>query len=119
MTALAKLLSAHTNAFTEEKKNEMCEKIKSACKHIWNGYKQYAWGYDVLKPVSNTGENWYGTSLVMTPVDGFDTFYLLGLNDEANESKDLIFSKLSFDINEEVQFFEITIRISRRIAFGL
>jgi Glycosyl hydrolase family 47 len=101
---------ASAQTFTAEKKDEMREKIRSACKHIWNGYKKYAWGYDVLKPVSNTGENWYGTSLVMTPVDGFDTFYLLGLKDEANESKDLIFSKLSFDINEEVQFFEVTIR---------
>src|SRR5580765_3897637 len=92
MTASLNFSFAQT--FTAEKKKEMCEKIKTACRHIWSGYKKYAWGYDVLKPVSNQGENWYGTSLVMTPVDGFDTFFLLGLKKEANESKELIFEKL-------------------------
>ncbi len=96
---------------TLQEKEAMCEKVKDACRHAWSGYKQYAWGDDALKPISKKGHNWYGTSLLMTPVDAFDTFYLLGLDDEASEAKELVFSKLSFDVDIDVQVFEITIRL--------
>jgi mannosidase alpha-like ER degradation enhancer 2 len=48
---------------------------------------------------------------LMTPVDAFDTFILLGLNKEAAEAKDLILAKLNFDVDNDVQVFEITIRL--------
>ncbi len=102
---------AASGNMTEQQKNEMQNTVKTACQRAWSGYKQYAWGYDALKPISKKGHNWYGTSFLMTPVDAFDTFFLLGLKTEAKESKELIFSKLRFDVNEEVQFFEITIRL--------
>lgn len=92
-------------------KKAMCEKVKSACRHAWAGYMQYASGYDALKPISKQGHNWYGTSLLMTPVDAFDTFLLLELEQEAEEARELIFSKLSFDVDIDVQVFEITIRL--------
>lgn len=47
----------------------------------------------------------------MTPVDAFDTMVLMGLKEEANDTKELIFNKLSFDKNISVQNFEITIRL--------
>jgi mannosidase alpha-like ER degradation enhancer 2 len=47
----------------------------------------------------------------MTPVDAFDTMVLMGLTEEANETKELIFKNLSFDKNFYVQNFEITIRL--------
>jgi mannosidase alpha-like ER degradation enhancer 2 len=97
--------------FTSGQKNMESEKIKSACQYAWSGYKQYAWGYDALKPVSKVGQNWYTTSLLMTPLDAFDTFMLLGLNQEASEAKDIILSKLTFDLDMEVQLFEINIRM--------
>ncbi len=87
------------------------EKIREACRHAWHGYKTYAWGYDALKPVSKTGYNWYKRSFLMTPVDAFDTFILLGMKKEAAEAKKIIFSELSFDLDVEVQFFEMNIRL--------
>ncbi len=85
--------------------------VKQEFLHSWNAYKKYAWGYDELKPLSKTGTNWYGESFLMTPVDAFDTMILMGLKDEANETKELILSKLNFNKDIFVQNFEITIRL--------
>jgi len=92
-------------------KNEYAEKIKREFLFAWKAYKKYAWGKDELKPLSKTFRNWNDESLLMTPVDAFDTMVLMGLNKEAEETKQLIFEKLSFDKNIFVQNFEITIRL--------
>ena len=92
-------------------KKEYAEKVKQAFLHAWNAYKKYAWGNDQLKPLSKTFRNWYDESLLMTPVDAFDTMILMGLKKEADETKILIFEKLSFDKDIYVQNFEITIRL--------
>jgi mannosidase alpha-like ER degradation enhancer 2 len=111
--AVSLLTSALTSAqpMTAPQKRAQAEKVKAACTRAWSGYKQYAWGYDALQPITKKGHNWYGTSLLMTPVDAFDTFVLLGLKREAKESKDVILSKLNFNVNADVQFFEVTIRL--------
>ena len=97
--------------FSEEMKQEMCNKVKAATQHAWQGYKQYAWGADDLKPLSKGPKIWYKKSMLMTPVDAFDTFTLLGLKAEAKEAKELILAKLDFNIDNDVQVFEITIRL--------
>lgn len=97
--------------FTARQKAAQCEKITTACRHAWSGYKQYASGYDALMPISKKGHNWYGVSFLMTPVDAFDTFTLLGLNTEANEAREMIVSRLSFNVDQEVQLFEVSIRL--------
>jgi mannosidase alpha-like ER degradation enhancer 2 len=97
--------------FSNRQKAAQCEKIKTACRHAWSGYKQYASGYDALKPVSKKGHNWYGISFLMTPVDAFDTFYLLGMKTEAKEAKEMIVGKLNFNVDKEVQLFEVNIRL--------
>ena len=97
--------------FSDEMKKEMCTKVKEAVQHAWKGYKDYAWGADDLKPLTKNSKIWYGKSMLMTPVDAFDTFTLLGLTTEAKETKGLILSKLDFNIDNDVQVFEITIRL--------
>lgn len=97
--------------FTESMKAEMRQKIKDGLQHAWKGYKQYAWGADDLKPLTKEPKVWYRQSLLMTPVDAFDTFVLLGLKEEAAQAKELILQKLDFDVDQDVQVFEITIRI--------
>lgn len=96
--------------FTRAQRTEMCNKVRTACQHAWKGYKDFAWGYDDLRPLTKNGRNWYKHSMLMTPVDAFDTFIMLGLKKEAAEAKQLIFSQLNFDTDNEVQVFEITIR---------
>ena len=100
-----------TKSDIEINKNEYAEKVKQEFLHSWNAYKKYAWGKDQLKPLSKTFRNWYDESLLMTPVDAFDTMVLMGLKEEAKETKELIFKNLSFDKNFFVQNFEITIRL--------
>ena len=97
--------------FSESLKKEMREKIVEATRHAWNGYTQYAWGYDDLQPLTKNGKNWYTHSLLMTPVDAYDTFVMLGMKKEAEEAKQLILSKLDFNTDNEVQVFEIAIRL--------
>ena len=92
-------------------KAAMAEKVKTEFLHSWNAYKEFAWGHDALKPLSKSYRDWYPESLLMTPVDAFDTMILMGLDKEAEECKQLIFEKLSFDKDITVQNFEITIRL--------
>ncbi|MGZ8932859.1 MAG: glycoside hydrolase family 47 protein, partial [Halobacteriota archaeon] len=87
------------------------DRVRAEFLHAWNGYKKYAWGHDALKPLSKTYSDWYATPLLMTPVDAFDTMVLMGLTAEAAEVKDLILSRPDFDLDMEVQHFEVAIRI--------
>ena len=97
--------------YSEKQKTILAEKVKSEFLHAWNAYKKYAWGNDALSPLSKTFHNWYKESLLMTPVDAFDTMILMGLTDQAKEAKELILEKLSFDKDMRVQNFEIVIRL--------
>jgi len=68
-------------------------------------------GHDALKPLSKTPHDWYGQSLLMTPVDALDTLILMKLDEEAAKAKELILTDLSFDRDVYVKNFEITIRL--------
>jgi mannosidase alpha-like ER degradation enhancer 2 len=90
---------------------EMAERVRQEFRHAWQGYKQYAWGHDALKPLSKSYHDWYGVPLLMSPVDGLDTMILMGMNDEAAETREYIVKNLSFDRDIYVKNFEITIRL--------
>jgi ER degradation enhancer, mannosidase alpha-like 2 len=90
---------------------QMDERVRQEFQHAWDGYKQYAWGHDDLKPLSRGYHDWYAQSLLMTPVDALDTMMLMGLNDEAAKTRDYIVTNLSFDRDIYVKNFEITIRM--------
>src|SRR6266542_3113896 len=70
-----------------------------------------AWGHDALRPLSKTPHDWYGQSLLMTPVDVLDTLVLMNLDADVAKAKDLIVRDLSFDRDIYVKNFEITIRL--------
>jgi mannosidase alpha-like ER degradation enhancer 2 len=97
-------------AFSQTRQN-LADSVKDEFLHAWNGYKQYAWGHDALKPLSRQPHDWYGTSFYMTPLDAFDAMLIMGLSTEARDAKQLILDSLSFNKNIEVQSFEITIRL--------
>lgn len=89
--------------------NERQTAVVAAFKHSWNGYKKYAWGHDNLKPLSQSSHDWFGLGL--TIVDSLDTMYIMGLEDEFNEGREWVSNFLTFDINRDVNLFEVTIRI--------
>ena len=92
-------------------KKQMAAQVKAEFLHAWNGYKKYAWGHDDLKPVSKTYRDWYGQTVLMTPVDSLDSLYLLGFRREADKTRKYITANLSFDKDITVQNFEVTIRL--------
>lgn len=90
---------------------QMAERVKTEFLHAWTGYKQYAWGHDALLPISKGAHDWYGESLLMTPVDALDTLLVMGLDKESDETRELIATQLSFDRDLDVKHFEIVIRL--------
>lgn len=89
----------------------LADSVKAEFLHAWNGYWQYAKGMDDLKPLSKKGHNWHEHSLLMTPVDAYDTMVLMGLKKEQQQAKELICSQLNFDQDFRVKVFEINIRL--------
>ena len=96
----------------------MAAAVRREFVHAWGGYKRYAWGHDELLPLSKSYHDWYGHSLLMTPVDALDTMILMGLVDDAREARELIDTTLSFDQDIYVKNFEITIRLLGGLLSG-
>src|SRR5438552_3492774 len=102
----------------EAHSRETAGRVKTEFLHAWNNYERYAWGHDALKPLSKTHHDWYGQSLLMTPVDALDTLVLMKLDAEADKARALITSDLSFDRDIYVKNFEITIRLLGGLLSG-
>jgi Glycosyl hydrolase family 47 len=90
---------------------QLAARVRTEFLHAWNNYERYAWGHDALQPLSETAHDWYGHSLLMTPVDALDTLILMHLDGQAERARSLIVSDLSFDRDIYVKNFEITIRL--------
>src|SRR5262249_26037051 len=65
-----------------------------------------------------TPRDWYGESLLITPVDALDTLVMLGLTEEASAARALIDAQLSFDKDITVKNFEVTIRVLGGLLSG-
>ena len=95
----------------DEAVRQLLARVRTEFLHAWSNYERYAWGQDALRPLSKTGHDWYGQSLLMTPVDALDTLILMRFDAEAERARSLIVSDLSFDRDIYVKNFEITIRL--------
>src|SRR5262249_33073240 len=95
----------------DEHSRQLATRVRTEFLHAWNNYERYAWGHDALRPLSKTAHDWYGQSLLMTPVDALDTLILTHLDAEAEKAHELIVKDLSFDRDVYVKNFEITIRL--------
>ncbi|XP_030031428.1 mannosyl-oligosaccharide 1,2-alpha-mannosidase IA [Manduca sexta] len=97
----------------EDQKHKL-ETVKQMMRHAWNNYKLYAWGKNELKPISKRAHlsSIFGAGdLGATIVDGLDTLYLMGLNDEFREGRDWVAEHLHItDVDTELSVFETTIR---------
>ncbi|MGB8376965.1 MAG: GH92 family glycosyl hydrolase [Rhodanobacteraceae bacterium] len=96
----------------------MAARVRTEFLHAWNNYKRYAWGHDDLRPLSRKPHDWYGKSLLMTPVDALDTLVLMGLTKEADADRELIAATLDFDQDISVKNFEVTIRLLGGLLSG-
>ena len=112
------LLFAQTIFAAPVDRPAMAAKVRAEFLHSWKAYEQYAWGHDELRPISKQPRDWYGQSLLMTPVDSLDTLLLMGFKDEAEKAKTLIVDRLSFDKDISVKVFEVTIRLLGGLLSG-
>jgi mannosyl-oligosaccharide alpha-1,2-mannosidase len=81
--------------------------------HAWKGYKDFAWGYDELRPVKMQAFNWYNNETMLnTPLDALDTLYIMNLTTQYHEAKELVLSQLKFKgLKERINLFETIIRV--------
>ena len=116
--ALSLLSAAAASAQPGPPAPDLANAVRTEFLRSWHAYEQYAWGHDELQPLSKTPKDWYGESLLMTPVDSLDTLLLMGLDEEAKKARTLIDEKLSFDKDISVKNFEITIRLLGGLLSG-
>lgn len=97
-----------------EQANYRKESVKSMMRHAWRGYAKYAWGYNELRPVSkapHTESIFGGEKLGASIVDGIDTLYIMGLNDEYLQARNWIEENLDFNkVDADLSVFETNIR---------
>jgi endoplasmic reticulum Man9GlcNAc2 1,2-alpha-mannosidase len=53
--------------------------------------------------------DWFGLGLTL--VDALDTMYIMDLTEEFDEARNWVDQYLSFNINKDVNLFEVTIRV--------
>ncbi|XP_061406524.1 endoplasmic reticulum mannosyl-oligosaccharide 1,2-alpha-mannosidase [Lethenteron reissneri] len=89
--------------------NPRQQAVVEAFLHAWRGYREFAWGHDELKPLSHSFSEWFGLGL--TILDALDTMWIMGLENEFEEARQWVSTKLNFAKNVDVNLFESTIRI--------
>lgn len=107
-------IAGFSSCRNQEKKdtnNPLAKKIKKEFQRSWQGYKQFAWGHDVLKPLSKSSADWYAESLHISPIDAYSTMKVMGLDEEATEVQHYIVNEVNFDKDLDVKTFEVNIRI--------
>ncbi|XP_052214682.1 endoplasmic reticulum mannosyl-oligosaccharide 1,2-alpha-mannosidase-like [Dreissena polymorpha] len=83
--------------------------IIEAFQECWSAYKKYAWGHDEFHPITKKWSEWFGVGL--TIVDSLDTAIIMGLKKEYDEGREFVAKDLRFDKDQDVNLFEITIRV--------
>lgn len=90
------------------------DKIKEMMKHAWDNYVRYAWGKNELRPISKRGHSAsiFGTmSLGATIVDGLDTLYIMGMDEEFRNGRNWIADSLDISaLTSDISVFETNIR---------
>ena len=89
----------------------LAKEVASETLRSWQAYKEYAWGHDVLMPLSKSHRDWYTKPLYISPIDAYSTLKLMGFDDEAVEIENYVIDSLDFDVDVDAKIFEINIRI--------
>jgi mannosidase alpha-like ER degradation enhancer 1/mannosidase alpha-like ER degradation enhancer 2 len=96
---------------SSESRFELAEEVRNETKRCWEAYKTYAWGSDVLLPISKGSKNWYEHPLYISPIDAYGTLKVMGLNHEAVDIETYVTDTLDFDKDVFVKVFEVNIRV--------
>lgn len=82
--------------------------IRATFIDAYSAYDAACHGQDELVPIGSKCHNWVGMGL--TIIDAVDTMYIMGLKDMLSEARQWMKESLSFDKNQQISFFETTIR---------
>ena len=93
--------------------NTRREKVKEAFILSWDGYSQYAWGFDSYRPLSKEGDqmNEGGKGMGWIIVDALDTLMMMNLTSRLSHAREWITTSLDYDQDTFVNTFETTIRM--------
>jgi mannosyl-oligosaccharide alpha-1,2-mannosidase len=85
-------------------------KVKEEFKRAWNGYRKHAWLHDELSPVTGNFRDPF-CGWAATLVDGLDTLWIMGLEEEFEEAAKAI-DLIDFTTSPrgDIPMFETTIR---------
>src|SRR3978361_957197 len=93
--SIACLIVLSSNA--QDKKLYTAQDVKDQFIRTWQAYKMYAWGHDVLLPVTKAHADWYKESLHISPIDAYSTMRVMKLDKYAKEVEQYIKDSVSFD----------------------
>ena len=96
----------------------LADSVRQELLHCWHAYVRYAWGHDEVRPLSKQFRDWYEQPVLMTPVDALDALLVMGCTPQADSARELIVERLSFDRDDRVQVFEVTIRLLGGLLSG-
>jgi len=94
-----------------ESQIELAKQVKTEFIRSWEGYKKYAWGHDVLLPLTKNYKDWYEESLHISPIDAYSTMKVMGLDKQAEEVEKYVLDSISWEKDIFVKTFEVNIRI--------
>jgi hypothetical protein len=89
----------------------LAQEVKNETARTWQAYKEFAWGHDVLAPLSRSHKDWYAEPLYISPIDAYSTLHLMGMKEEAAEIEQYVVDSLNFDKDIDAKIFEVNIRI--------
>lgn len=98
----------------------VAQQVRAEFLHAWNGYRQFAWGYDEVRPISGTPKNFFiaNHSFGLSIIEALDTLYVMELDDELERCIAWLRSHLDFDVDGNVQMFEAVIRMVAGLLSG-
>src|SRR5215510_1418930 len=117
-TPLAPAAGAAPRASSPVDEGALADSVRQELLHGWRAYVRYAWGHDEVRPLSKGMRDWYKQPVLMTPVDALDALLIMGCKAQADSARALIVDELSFDRDEPVQVFEVTIRLLGGLLSG-
>ncbi|CAI0646394.1 unnamed protein product [Colletotrichum noveboracense] len=84
--------------------------VVNAFRRSWDSYKQHAWTWDELTPVTGAGKNTFG-GWAASMVDGLDSLWIMGMHDEFRRAvRTVALIDWSNTTESAANMFETTIR---------
>ncbi|WP_051965847.1 glycoside hydrolase family 47 protein [Kitasatospora mediocidica] len=98
----------------------VAREVREEFLHAWEGYRQAAWGYDEVRPLSGGRHDFFadGQSFGLSAVEALDTLYLMEQDAEVARVADWIEAHLDPAADAEVHVFEAVIRLVGGLLAG-